>query len=136
VDFGSRFLPRLKQRGRVVGDFQKWRASKTNVEESNLCLWRHSVSNAIYALSFPSHGAGNMGSMATGRIKIVGMWDVLDNFSLAKIRATVSDNISVGVIAEVTIVKVDSCGDLVCQCCCSEMNLSKVCVHGFTYLYH
>jgi hypothetical protein len=25
---------------------------------------------------------------------------------------------------------------LVCQFCCSEMNLSAVCVYGFTYLNH
>ena len=51
-----------------------------------------------------------MGSMAAVSINTVGKGDVLDHLSLAKIRASVSDNISFGVIAEVTIGMVDLCG--------------------------
>ena len=70
------------------------------------------------------------------RINIVGKGDVLDHLSLAKIRAPISCNISVDVIVEVRIGRVDLYGYLVCQLCCSEMNLSVVSVYGCTYLNH
>ena len=67
-----------------------------------------------------------MGSMAAVSINTVGKGDVLYHLPLAKIRPSVSDNSSIGVITEVTTVRVNSCGDPGCQCCYSEMKLSRV----------